>query len=43
VHDFILQNYEERAENDGYLGELGRLIHVQVSARRALVSHQGRH
>jgi hypothetical protein len=44
VHDFILRNHEERTEdNDGYLGELGRLIHAQVVARRTLIHHQQKH
>ena len=43
VHDFILFHYSGRAENDGYLGELGRLIHAQVVARRDLIHHQQKH
>ena len=43
VHNFILCHYADRAENDGYLGELGRLIHAQVVARRDLVRHQQKH
>ena len=43
VHDFITRNYEDRADNDGYLGELGRLIHAQVVARRTLIHHQQKH
>lgn len=43
VHRFILQNYEGRSDNDDYLGELGRLIHAQVTARRTLVIHQNKH
>lgn len=44
VHDFILRNYEDRTDdNDGYLGELGRLIHAQVVARRTLIQHQQKH
>jgi hypothetical protein len=43
VHDFIIRNYEDRAEDDRYLGELGRLIHAQVVARRTLIHHQQKH
>jgi hypothetical protein len=43
VHRFILSNYENREQNDGYLGELGRLIHAQVAARRNLIRHQNTH
>lgn len=43
VHHFIIRNYEDRSLNDGYLGELGRLIHTQVVARRDLVRHQQKH
>lgn len=43
VHHFILCHYSGRAQNDGYLGELGRLIHTQVIARRELIRHQQKH
>lgn len=43
VHDFIIRNYEDRAGNDRYLGELGQLIHAQVVARRTLIHHQQKH
>lgn len=43
VHHFVLANYANRAVNDDYLGELGRLIHRQVVARRMLIDHQRSH
>lgn len=43
VHAYIIANRDQRAVDDGYLGELGRLIQAQVSAYRKLVDHQRRH
>lgn len=43
VHHFMLANYENRSADDEYLGELGRLIHAQVAARRLLIAHQRNH
>lgn len=43
VHHFVIQNYENRSQDDNYLGELGRLIHAQVVARKSLLRHQRVH
>lgn len=43
VHHFVISNYENRAQDEEYLGELGRLIHAQVSARQSLLQHQRVH
>ena len=40
VHAFIIANREQRAVNESYLGELGRLIQAQVAAHRELCKHQ---
>lgn len=43
VHHFIVTNRDQRAVNEGYLGELGRLIQAQVAAHRDLCKHQRIH
>lgn len=43
VHRYIILKRDTRNDDDTYLGELGRLIHAQVTARRELVSHQRSH
>jgi hypothetical protein len=43
VHHFVIRNYENRAQDENYLGELGRLIHAQVVARKSLLRHQRIH
>lgn len=43
VHHFVILNYENRSQDDNYLGKLGRLIHAQVTAHRELVRHQRIH
>lgn len=43
VHRFIIANRDQRALNEGYLGDLGTLIQAQVIAHRKLVRHQQQH
>jgi hypothetical protein len=43
VHQYIVTNRDQRAVNESYLGDLGRLIQAQVSAYRKLVNHQRHH
>jgi hypothetical protein len=43
VHHFVILNYENRSQDENYLGELGRLIHAQVNARKELLRHQRVH
>jgi hypothetical protein len=43
VHHFIVNNRDQRAVNESYLGELGRLIQAQVVAHRELCKHQRIH
>jgi len=43
VHAYIIANRDQRAVNESYLGDLGRLIQAQVAAYRKLVHHQRRH
>jgi hypothetical protein len=43
VHHFVIQNYENRPQDENYLGDLGRLIHAQVTARKSLLRHQRVH
>lgn len=43
VHQYIIANRDQRAVNESYLGDLGRLIQAQVSAYRKLVNHQRHH
>jgi len=43
VHDYIIEHRDERAVNECYLGDLGRLIQAQVVAHRNLVQHQRSH
>ena len=43
VHDFIIQNRDQRSVNESYLGDLGRLIQAQVVAHRELCKHQRTH
>jgi hypothetical protein len=43
VHRYILANCDQRAVNESYLGELGRLIQAQIAAYRKLVNHQRHH
>jgi hypothetical protein len=43
VHHFVIRNYENRTQDENYLGELGRLIHAQVAARQSLLRHQRDH
>jgi hypothetical protein len=43
VHAFIIQNRDQRAVNESYLGDLGSLIQAQVVAHRDLCRHQRTH
>jgi hypothetical protein len=43
VHQFIINNRDTRDVMESYLGDLGRLIHAQVTAHRKLVHHQNTH
>jgi hypothetical protein len=43
VHDYIIEHRDQRAVNESYLGDLGRLIQAQVVTHRNLVQHQRSH
>ena len=43
VHDYIIAHRDQRAVNESYLGDLGRLIQAQVVTHRNLVQHQRSH
>ena len=43
VHRYIIDNRDQRAVNESYLGELGGMIQAQIAAYRKLVNHQRQH